>query len=470
MTIPDITSAIQAKKLTARQAVEQALQRLQDKQVEYNVAVSIGRDYALKRADAVDAQLQAGKKVGRLAGVPFMVKDIFLTFGTETTAASNILRGFKAPYQATVIEKLEAEGAIMIAKANQDAFGHGGSTENSDFGVTRNPHDTARVAGGSSGGSAAAVALGIVPFSVGGDTGGSCRQPASFCGVYGVKPTYGLVSRYGAIAMASSTDTIGLLANTADDVGLIYDILAGQDPFDSTTLPQRPKSFLPADNPVKSLKIGIVKEYMTDAVQPEVREAVKKQAAALKKLGHTVEEVSVPSVSLALAVYYIVVPAEISSNLSRYDGVKFGYSAPEAKTLDELYGLTRDHGFNAENKRRILIGTYVLSSGYIDAYYRKAQTVRTKLINEFNKAFEQYDALIGPVAPNTAFKIGQNADNPLHMYLADVMTVAASLAGLPAISAPAGFDDKKLPIGLQIIGPQKSDARLFSLAKQLEQV
>lgn len=468
MTITDIAKPIAEKKLTARQAVEQALQRLQDVQVSHNVAISFTTDYALKRADAIDAQLQTGKNPGRLAGVPFIAKDNFLTYGTTTTAASNILKSFNAPYQSTVIERLEAEGAILIAKSNLDAFGHGASTENSDFGVTCNPHDPTRVAGGSSGGSAAAVALGVVPFALGTDTGGSSRQPASFCGVYGVKPTYGAVSRFGVIAMASSTDTIGLLANSADDVGLIYDIMAGKDELDATTLPTRAKSFLPSDNPVKSLKIGLITECMTDAVQPEVRKAVAAQAQALKKLGHTVQEVSVPSIGLALAVYYIVVPAEVSSNLSRYDGVKFGYSA-KAKNLEDLYGETRDQGFNAENKRRILIGTYVLSSGYIDAYYRKAQTVRTKLINEFDKVFADYDVLLCPVAPTTAFKIGENTDDPLQMYLADVMTVGPSLAGLPAISVPAGVDAKKLPIGLQLIGAQKSDAMLFSLAKQLEQ-
>lgn len=470
-TIAEISSAIKAKKLTARQAVEQALARLDEIQADFNVAISQTRERALKRADEIDAKLKKGENPGRLAGVPFMAKDAFLAFGSVTTAGSNILKNFNAPYQATAIQKLEAEGAILIAKANQDAFGHGGSTENSDFGVTKNPFDKTRVAGGSSGGSAAAVALGVVPFALGTDTGGSTRQPASFCGVVGIKPTYGAISRYGVIAMASSTDTVGTIAGNADDAALVFDVLAGPDKLDATTLPERNKSYLPNENSVKSLRIGILKEYMReDVVQPEVIKAVKDQAEKLRKLGHTVEEVSMPSLDLSLAVYYIVVPAEISSNLQRYDGVKFGHSAKDAKNLEDLYGLSRDQGFGTEAKRRILIGTYVLSSGYIDAYYRKAQTVRTKLINEFNKAFTDHDVLIGPVAPSTAFKIGQNTNDPLKMYLEDLMTVAASLAGVPAISVPSGADEKGLPIGVQIIGAQRSDALLLSLAKQLQEV
>lgn len=467
ITIADITTRIQSGE-SARAITEETLEKFEAAK-DFNSAISLVRERALKRADDIDAKLKAGEPAGRLAGVPFAAKDMFLTFGTETTAASNILKNFKAPYQATVIERLEAEGAVLVAKLNQDAFGHGGSTENSDFGPTANPHDKTRVAGGSSGGSAAAIALGIVPFALGTDTGGSTRQPASFCGVVGVKPTYGAISRFGVIAMASSTDTIGTLAADAGDAALVFDIIAGKDGRDATTLPDRPKSYLPADNPLKPLKIGLIKEYMGGAVQKEVRKAALKQAEVLRSRGHTVEEVSMPTLELSLAVYYIVVPAEISSNLGRYDGIKFGHSAKEAKDLQGLYGLSRDQGFNAENKRRILIGTYVLSSGYIDAYYRKAQTVRTKLIHEFSETFKTYDALIGPVAPTTAFKLGENTGDPLRMYLADVMTVAASLAGLPAFSIPAGVDGKNLPIGLQLIGAQRSDALLFALAKQLEE-
>lgn len=466
LAIADIQKRIKSGE-SVRSIIEESLAKAEAAR-EYNAIISLARDRALRRADEIDAKLKAGEYVGRLAGVPFVAKDMFLAHETNSTASSNILKDFDSPYQATSVSRLEAEGAILIGKANSDAFGHGGSTENSDFGVTLNPHDRTRVSGGSSGGSAAAVALGIVPFALGTDTGGSSRQPASFCGVIGVKPTYGVISRYGVMAMASSTDTVGMLAASADDAGLLVDIMAGKDLLDSTTL-ERSASYLPGDNPVKPLKIGIVKEYMSDAVQPDVLTAIREQAEALKKLGHTVEEVSLPTLELSLAIYYIVVPAEISSNLSRYDGIRYGHSAKEATGLQELYGLSRDQGFNAENKRRILIGTYVLSSGYIDAYYRKAQTVRTKLINEFAKTFQDHDVLIGPVAPTTAFKVGENTGDPLQMYLADVMTVAASLAGLPAISVPVGTDSDNLPIGLQLIGAQRSDAALLALAHHLEE-
>jgi aspartyl-tRNA(Asn)/glutamyl-tRNA(Gln) amidotransferase subunit A len=467
MTIADIQKRIKGGE-SVRSIVKDTLAKIEDAK-EYNAVISTTEKRALERADDIDKALKAGKKVGRLAGVPFIAKDIFLTFGGKTTAASNMLRNFEAPYQSTVIERLEAEGAIVVGKANLDAYAHGASTENSDFGVVKNPHDKTRVAGGSSGGSAAVVALGIVPFALGTDTGGSTRQPASFCGIVGVKPTYGTMSRFGIVAMASSTDTVGTFASNVEDAALVFDVMAGKDPRDATTLPERSKSYLPTSNPTKKLKIAIAKEYMGDAVQAEVRDAVLAQAEKLRSLGHTVDEVSLPTLADSLAVYYIVVPAEVSSNLSRYDGIKFGHSAKEAKDLQELYGLSRDQGFNAENKRRILVGTYVLSSGYIDAYYHKAQTVRTKLINEFSKTFASYDAIIGPVAPTTAFKIGENADDPLQMYLADILSVAANLAGIPAFSLPAGKDKQGLPIGLQLIGAQRSDALLFALAKQLEE-
>lgn len=468
--IPDILAALREQKTTARQLVETALQRLNEAGATYSVAISDMHDRALERADIIDTARRAGQPLGRLAGVPFIAKDNFLAFGSKTTAAAHILESFETPYQATAIERLEAEGAICIAKANLDAFAHGGSTENSYFGPTKNPHDTTRVPGGSSGGSAAAVALGIVPFALGSDTGGSIRQPASFCGVVGIKPTYGLVSRYGVVAMASSTDTIGALAHTASDVALVMDIIAGQDVHDSTTLPERAASYLPADNKPGALRIGVIKEFMGDKVAPDVRARIAEQVETLEKLGHRVSELSLPMVDLALAIYYIVVPAEISSNLSRYDGIKYGLSAKDAQTLDDVYEMTRAEGFMPENKRRILIGAYVLSSGYYDAYYRKAQTARTLLIREFAKAFEQYDVLVGPVAPTTAFRLGEHTADPLQMYLADIMTVPASLAGLPAVSVPAGIDSDNLPVGLQLIGAQKTDATLLALAAQLQGV
>lgn len=470
-TIQQLLADQQSGSTTAQALTREAIDALKKAHDEYRIVIAFTEQRAMDRARQIDDARAAGKHVGRLAGVPFVAKDNFLAFGAHTTAASNILKPFMAPYQATAIQRLEAEGAILIAKVNMDSFGHGASTENSDFGPTKNAADRERVAGGSSGGSAVSVALGCVPFALGTDTGGSTRQPASFNGVVGHKPTYGSVSRYGVVAMASSTDTIGTLARCADDAALVFDCMAGQDERDSTTLPDRPVSFLPANNPLPSkLKIGLVKEYLGDALAPDVRKCILKRADDLRALGHEVEEVSLPVLDLSLAIYYIVIPAEVSSNLARYDGIKYGLSAQEAKTLDEVYGLSRDQGFNAENKRRILIGTYVLSSGYYDAYYRKAQTARTILIEQFNKAFSTYDVLIGPVAPTAAFKLGENTDDPLKMYMADLMSVAPSLAGLPATSVPSGTGDHDLPVGLQIIGAQQSDALLFALAKQLEEV
>lgn len=469
ITIDDIKKRI-ASGQTVRSVVEGVFAKIEATK-DYNLLISLNKDQALARADTLDAKIKKGDDIGVLGGVPFVAKDIFLATGTIATAGSKILSNFNSAYQATCVNKLEQEGAILVGKSNCDAFGNGSSTENSDFGVTKNPYDKTRVAGGSSGGSTAVVALGVVPFSIGGDTGGSCRQPASFCGVLGLKPTYGRVSRYGAISYASSLDTIGTIASCADDIGTVMDVIAGKDPFDSTTLPNRPASFMPKDNPIKPLRIGVVKEYMQKGVvQAEVLDSINDQLKKLAKLGHKIEEISIPTLDLSLAVYYIIAPAELSSNLLRYDGVKFGYSATEAKTLDELYGLSRDEGFNLENKRRILIGTYVLSSGYIDAYYRKAQTVRTKLINEFNDIFSKFDVLVGPVAPTTAFKIGENTDDPMQMYLGDIMTVAPSLVGIAALSVPSGKDKKGLPIGMQVMAAQSNDQLLISLAKQLEEV
>lgn len=443
---------------SARENVEKALLKARENE-SFHALLSLSETRALERADKVDA----GEITGRLAGVPFIAKDNFLTLGDTTTAASKFLENFTAPLQATAIEKLEAEGAICIGKANLDAFAHGGSTENSAFGPTKNAHDETRVAGGSSGGSAVAVALDIVPFTLGTDTGGSIRQPASFNGVVGVKPTYGTVSRYGVVSMASSTDTIGVLSATAEDAELIIDILSGRDRKDMTTLPD---FFEPTALP-ESKHIGVIKEFMTEDVDPEVRARVTEYIEAMKAKGHTVEEVSLPMLKYALAIYYIVVPAEISSNLGRYDGIRYGKRA-EASTLGEVYGLSRDQGFMPENKRRIMIGSYVLSSGFFDAYYMKAQKARTLLIDEFNKTFETFDVLVGPVAPTPAFKLGENTADPVKMYLADIMTVPASLAGMPAISVPAGTTEAGLPVGVQLIGPRKSDATLLALARQGE--
>lgn len=426
----------------------------------HHVFLSLSENRALQRAKEVDE----GKITGRLAGVPFVIKDNFLTFSGPTTAASKMLEDFNAPLQATAVEKLEAEGAICIGKTNLDAFAHGGSTENSAFGPTKNAFDESKVAGGSSGGSAVAVALDIVPFALGTDTGGSIRQPASFNGVVGVKPTYGAVSRYGVVAMASSTDVIGPITTNIADATLIMDIITGQDERDTTTLPD---FFVLPKGPISKQKIGLVKEFMTDEVNPEIREQIAEYVEQFRQAGHTIEEVSLPMAKHTLAMYYIIVPAEVSSNLARYDGVRYGYRADNAQNLDELYGQSRAR-FETENKRRIMIGNYVLSSGFFDAYYLQAQKARTLLIRQFEELFKEYDFLLGPVAPTTAFALGENTDDPIKMYLADVMTVPASLAGLPSLSVPVGKDKAGLPIGAQLIGPQRSDAELLNLAREME--
>lgn len=462
MNITERVAQIKQGQASATAQVQAALQRARDAE-EYHALLSLTEERALQRAQKIDEALARGEDVGVLAGVPFVVKDNYLAYGAPSTAASKMLENFDTPLQATVVDKLEAAGAICIGKSNLDAFAHGGSTENSYFGATHNAVDKTKVAGGSSGGSAVVTALDIVPFALGTDTGGSIRQPASFNGVYGIKPTYGTASRYGVVAMASSTDTMGCFARSAEDVAVVMSVMAGQDPKDMTTLPD---FFAPATEMPQQLKIGIINEAMGDGVDAEVRQAVSQYADTLRSHGHTVETVSMPMLQHALAIYYIVVPAEISSNLARYDGVRYGHRAEGVKTLAELYGRSRDEGFMPENKRRIMIGSYVLSSGYFDAYYLQAQKARTLLINEFNALFEQYDMLLLPTAPTPAFGLGENSDDPLKMYLADIMTVPASLAGLPALNVPAGVSQTGLPIGAQLIGPMQSDATLLAVATQ----
>jgi len=464
--IKDIASRANSGDGTAVANVEQAYRKIEELDSEYRVVVALCKERALERAKQIDQVVARGDNAGRLAGVPFIAKDNFLVFGAETTAASNILKGFTAPYQSSAIDKLEAEGAICVAKANLDAFAHGSSTENSDFFTTKNPHDKTRVPGGSSGGSAAAVALEMVPFALGTDTGGSIRLPASYCGIVGYKPTYGAVSRSGVIAMSSSTDVVGPLTLTVKDAALVLDVMAGKDNLDSTMV-DRQVSYLTAGYSFKDKKIGVVKEYFGDGLDDDVRQNVQAAIDRLKAAGAIVEQVSLPSLPLALAVYYVIVPAELSSNLSRYDGQRYGFTAKEAKTLEQSYVESRSQGFGVEAKRRIMIGTHVLSSGYYDAYYKKAQTVRTKIINEFADAFNSYDYLIGPTAPDVAFKIGENTDDPLAMYLMDIMTVGANLAGIPAISVPGGTV-KDMPVGVQLMAAQSQDAELLAAAAEME--
>lgn len=464
MSIASLVSSVYSGATTARKEVEAALARAKAAE-EYNAILNLTESRALERADKIDERIKKGENVGPLAGVPFVVKDNYLAFGAPSTAASKILENFDAPLQATVVERLESAGAICIGKSNLDAFAHGGSTENSAFGVTHNAIDKSKVAGGSSGGSAVVTALDIVPFALGSDTGGSIRQPASFNGVFGMKPTYGMSSRYGVIAMASSTDVMGCFARSAEDVALIESVMAGQDPRDMTTLPDY---FEAKEKIAPGQRIGLITETMGEGVDKDVRAVVNNYAERLRAAGHTVEEVSMPSVKYALAIYYIVVPAEVSSNLARYDGIRYGRRAEGAKTLAELYGRSRAEGFVTENKRRIMIGSYVLSSGFFDAYYLQAQKARTVLINEFNELFKQYDFLLTPTAPTPAFGIGENVSDPVKMYLSDVMTVPASLAGLPAISIPAGVSGDGLPIGVQLIGKMKADADVIAMAGEVE--
>lgn len=461
--IKDIVNKVKNQEVTVKEVVLEAIKKaeaVQDK----NALIKLTKESALKKAEELDKKIKAGNKEGKLLGVPYVVKDNFLTLLDETTAASKMLEDFKAPLEATVIKKLEAEGAIYIGKSNLDAFAHGGSTENSFFGVTKNAFDNERVAGGSSGGSAVITALDVVPFALGSDTGGSIRQPASFNGVFGVKPTYGTVSRFGVVAMASSTDTIGCFSKTVEDSEIVMEIISGKDKKDMTTLDD---FFKIETEPPKNKKIAIIKDFMTDAVDSEVLKITNDYIDRLKQAGHEIEEVSMPILKYALAIYYVLIPAEVSSNLARYDGIRYGFRA-ESNSLDELYGKSRDQGFMPENKRRILIGSFVLSSGFFDAYYLKAQKARTLLKQAFDDVLGKYDALIGPVSPTPAFKIGENTDDPIKMYLADIMTVPASLVGLPAMSVPAGKTSSGLPVNVQLIGKAKDDAKLMALAKSVE--
>lgn len=446
--------------VTATRLVSDALAKAKAL-ADYHVFISLNEEVALKKAAEIDARIARGEKVGRLAGVPYALKDNFLSPEGHTTAASKILEPFASPVTATAVKKLESEGAIMIGRTNLDAFAHGSSTENSYFGPTKNAVDPTRVAGGSSGGSAAAVALGIVEFATGTDTGGSIRQPASFNGVYGLKPTFGTISRYGVVAMASSTDCIGFFTRTPEDMDLLMQITAGQDPLDQTTLPDYYRGGTATDG---KKRVGFIKDFDNDAVDAEIRAALHAQLDALQAAGHEVVELSMPMLKYALAVYYIIVPAEVASNLSRHDGIRYGYRHPEAKTLDEVYSLTRTDGFMPENKRRIMIGNFVLSSGFYDAYFLKAQKVRTLIIQEYARAFEKCDFILTPVAPNPAFKFGEKTDDPVAMYLEDVMSVPLNLAGVPGLAIPAGKTKAGLPIGLQLVGPRRSDAELIAFA------
>ena len=451
-------------KVSAVRLVEDALKKAHEFE-DYNIFTFLNDEAALKKAREIDEKIARGEKVGKLAGVPYALKDNFLSPEGETTASAHILQGFNSPITATAVAKLEAEGAIMIGRTNLDAFAHGSSTENSYFGPTLNSHDRERVAGGSSGGSAVAVALDIVEFATGTDTGGSIRQPASFNGVYGLKPTYGCISRYGVVAMASSTDCIGFFTKSTEDMDLLMSIASGKDSKDLTTL----DDYYNNNEAKKVKKIGVIKEFDNESVDKNIRDALKKKCELLESKGYEIVELDMPALKYALAAYYIIVPAEITSNLSRYDGVRYGFRSENSKDLNELYANTRDEGFMPENKRRIMIGNFVLSSGFYDAYFLKAAKVRTLIVKEYEKAFSKCDFILTPVSPNPAFKLGEKVDDPVAMYLEDLMSVSLNLAGVPGLAIPAGKTASGLPIGLQIVGPRRSDKNLVEFANVLKE-
>ena len=481
------------KKVTAERLVRDALEKAKHFE-DYNIFTFLNEEGAIRKAREIDAKIKRGEKVGRLAGVPYALKDNFLSPEGETTASAHILGGFTSPITATVVEKLEAEGAIMIGRTNLDAFAHGSSTENSYYGPTLNAYDRERVAGGSSGGSAVAVALDIVEFATGTDTGGSIRQPASFNGVYGLKPTYGCISRYGVVAMASSLDCIGFFTKTPEDMDLLMTIASGQDPKDLTTLPDyyesdatnwRFVSIRDNGSDVRSeprndgrergrerntsCRIGVIKEFDNESVDTEIRNALKAKCEYLESKGHKIVELKMPILKYALPAYYIIQPAEVASNLSRYDGVRYGFRSEDSKNLDALYNNTRSEGFMPENKRRIMIGNFVLSSGFYDAYFLKAAKARTLIIREYEKAFSKCDFILMPVSPSPAFKLGEKVNDPVAMYLEDVMSVSLNLAGVPGLTVPVGKTAKGLPIGLQLVGPRRSDKSLIEFSKELRE-
>lgn len=455
-----------SKDVSAMSLVKEALAKAHQYQDEYNIFNFINDTAAIEKAAEIDRRLQNGEEVGRLAGVPYALKDNFLSPEGGSTASAHILEEFTSPITATAVKKLEAEGAIMIGRTNLDAFAHGSSTENSYFGPTKNSKDLTRVAGGSSGGSAVAVALDIVQFATGTDTGGSIRQPASFNGIYGLKPTYGTISRYGVVAMASSLDCVGFFANDPDDIDLLMQITSGQDPYDMTTLPDYYGKEEKFDDPIK--RIGIIKDFDNEAVHPEIRAALAREVDKLRASGHEIIELDMPALKYALAAYYIIQPAEVASNLARHDGVRYAIRSQDSKTLDDLYKNTRNEGFMPENKRRIMIGNFVLSSGFYDAYYLKAAKARTLIIEEYAKAFEKCDVILTPVSPNPAFKLGEKVDDPVAMYLEDLMSVSLNLAGVPGLTIPAGETSDGLSLGLQLVGPRRSDQDLLRFAKQMQ--
>ena len=470
LTVHELQEKIKNKELNIKQINEAYIKRIKEKEPKVQAFITELTEEGEKQAKEIQTRIDNGEKLGELAGIPIGIKDIICTKGVKTTCASKMLENFVAPYDATVMKKINAENMIDLGKLNMDEFAMGGSTEYSYFKKTKNPWDLSRVPGGSSGGSAAAVAANMVPWALGTDTGGSIRQPASFCGVVGLKPTYGLVSRYGVVAFASSLDQVGVFTKDVQDCAMLLNVIAGHDEMDSTSVDVGNKDYTQAlQKDIKGLKIGVPKEFYGEGINQEVKASLETAISKYKEMGAEVEEFSLDIAKHALATYYIIACAEASSNLGRYDGIRYTYRSLEAKTLKEIYKKSRSEAFGAEVKRRIILGTYVLSSGYYDAYYKKAQQVRTLVMNKFNKAFEKYDVIVTPTSPTVAFKLGSKSNNPMEMYLSDICTVSVNIAGLPGISIPCGVDSEGMPIGMQIIGNKFCEETIIKTAYAYEQ-
>lgn len=470
LTVHELQEKIKSKELTITDITKAYIDRINEKEKDVQAFITTLTSEAIEQAKDIQEKKEKGEVTGELVGIPIGIKDNMCTKGIKTTCASKMLENFVAPYDATVIEKLNNENMITLGKLNMDEFAMGSSTEYSYFKKTRNPWNLNKVPGGSSGGSAAAVAADLVPWALGSDTGGSIRQPASFCGVVGLKPTYGLVSRYGLVAFASSLDQIGPITKDVRDAAILLNIIAGHDEKDSTSSDKPKVDYTKAlKNDVKGLKIGVPKEFFGEGINEEVKQSLQVAIEKYKELGAEIEEFSLDVSQYALATYYIIACAEASSNLGRFDGIRYTYRTPEFKNLKEIYKKSRSEAFGSEVKRRIILGTYVLSSGYYDAYYKKAQQVRTLVMNEFNKGFEKYDVILTPTSPTVAFDIGSKSNNPLEMYLADICTVSVNVAGLPGISIPCGVDKEGMPIGMQLIGNKFCEETILNAAYTLEQ-
>ena len=469
-SIKELVDKIQSKEVSCEEVVSYYMKKIKEKEKHINAFISVQEESALKKARELDEKISKGESVGKLAGIPIAIKDNICTNGIITTCGSNMLKDFVSPYDATVIEKLKKEDAIIIGKTNLDEFGMGSSTENSAFKITKNPIDLSRVAGGSSGGSAAAVGCNMVPIALASDTGGSIRQPASFCGIVGMKPTYGLVSRFGLIAFASSLDQIGPLSMNVEDNAYLLNIISGEDYLDSTTVKNIEKKDYTKEinSEIKNMKIGVPIEFIEEGLNEEIRKVIFNNIKILRELGIDVEEFSLPSIKEGLSPYYIISSAEASSNLARFDSIRYGYRTKDYNSIEELVKKSRSEGFGKEVKRRIMLGTYVLSSGYYEDYYNKAQKFRDKLKKDFKEAFKRYDIIIGPVSPVLPFKIGERIEDPISMYLADIYTTIINLAQLPALSMPGGISKEGLPIGIQLIGDLFTEDKIYKVAYALE--